>query len=90
MDSSAASWATVLAIWVGKGAGEAVSRGESGEAVRHDEAMIVRWCHVEQDGFGRSRKTTMGRVNRGTMLGHEASTFSFKVLGHEVLPLGVK
>ena len=65
---------------------------ESEEAVRLVEAMIVRWCHVEQDGLGRSRKTTltMGRVNRGTMLGHEASTFSFIVLGHEVLPLGVK
>jgi hypothetical protein len=43
-----------------------------------------------RDGFGGSRKTTTGQVNRGTMLGHEASTFSFKVLGHEVLPLGVK
>ena len=82
-------WSDIFIYYTAQ-AGEAVSRGESEEAVRLIEAMVVIWCQVRRDGFGRSRKTTMGRVNRGTMLGHEASTFSFKVLGHEVLPLGVK
>ena len=84
------TWSDIFIYYTAQ-AGEAVSRGESEEAVRLIEAMVVIWCQVRRDGFGRSRKTTMGHeVNRGTMLGHEASTFSFKVLGHEVLPLGVK
>ena len=82
-------WSDIFIYYTAQ-AGEAVSRGESEEAVRLIETMVVIWCQVRRDGFGGSRKTTMGQVNRGTMLGHEASTFSFKVLGHEVLPLGVK
>jgi len=46
----------------------------------------ARWIRKESEDHDGSSQI----VNRGTMLGHEASTFSFKVLGHEVLPLGVK
>ena len=82
-------WSDIFIYYTAQ-AGEAVSRGESEEAVRLIETMVVIRCQVRRDGLGGSRKTTMGQVDRGTMLGHEASTFSFKVLGHEVLPLGVK
>jgi len=48
-------WSDIFIYYTAQ-AGEAVIRGGSEEAVRLIEAMIVRWCQVRRDGFGRSRK----------------------------------